>query len=251
MFLAGTLSTSGINVKRAEGTQGKFRGAGGGNLFIMIYQSSIRLPFRAFAACAGLVAASLSSSAPAATVLDVGNGNQVYSVASGTAAAISFEVDKSLHDVTISAPILCLGCTGSVWLQRDQIGASASFSGAIDAKAFSSGTEQPLFKLDDLEASLYFLILAIDSTSSGSGLWTGSSAPLVTSDGASRGLDFTATSLQPFVPFSNFSVKFGQNLNFTITADSAVPEPTTWIYLVIGFTAVGLAARRKAIVASA
>lgn len=196
----------------------------------------------------GLVVGSLSAApASASILLDVGGPNKTYAIARGAAAGVSFTLDETRSNVTITAPVLCLGCSGGIWLHKDSVGPSASFAGSLGGEAFSSSTPTPFFSFSSLDAGLYFFIVSVNADSAASALWSGSSAPVITSDGAFRGLDIAALSTRPFVPLSSFSPIFGQGLNFTVEGDSfatPVPEPSTWVTLIVGFGLLGAHRRR-------
>ena len=195
-----------------------------------------------------LVAVIMLAPQPAAAVplLDVGGPQDTgLTIGSGHAAAVAFTLDNTFKNITIDASLLCLNCAGRIWFQRNAIGSTASFGDALGAVAFSSATPHPYFNFSSLDPGLYFFIVSIDSTSSGSVIWSGSTTPVIQSNGAERGVDFLAGSTQPFVPLSNFSVEFGKNLNYTVsgTAVTAVPEPATSALMIIGFVLVGCSLR--------
>ncbi|WP_397423432.1 PEPxxWA-CTERM sorting domain-containing protein [Phenylobacterium sp.] len=195
---------------------------------------------------AALVLGLTCAPAGAGVLLDVGGANQAFSLQAGQAAAVSFTLGATATDLSISAPILCLGCTGAMWLQKDAIGPTASFAGAIDAHAFTGATSQPWFTIASLGPGLYFFLVSLDTSSTGAALWSGSTsgALTVTGNGATRGLDFLAQSTTTFVPFSEFGVDFGQNLNFTVSS-AGVPEPTGWALMILGAGLAGVALRRR------
>ena len=195
-----------------------------------------------------LVTAIMLAGQPAAAgpLLDVGGVQDTgLTIGAGKAAAVAFTLANTFDNVTIDASLLCVGCTGGIWVQRNVIGSTASFGDALGAVAFSSATPHPYFNFSSLDPGLYFFIVSIDSTSSGSVIWSGSTTPVIQSNGAERGVDFLAGSTQPFVPLSNFSVEFGKNLNYTVsgTAVTAVPEPATSALMIIGFVLVGCSLR--------
>lgn len=197
---------------------------------------------------AAVMAAALSVPAPgwATVIVSVGNADQAETINIGQARATSFTLANPETHVTVGAPITCLGCNGGVWLQKDAIGPSASFAGALGAIALGS-TVTPYFTIDTLTAGTYFLIVSVASTSSIGAIWSGSDAPIVTTAyGAGRGVDFLAATTQPFVPFSTFGVTFGTGLNITVAADAqTVPEPASLMLLAPVIVGLGLTRRRE------
>lgn len=194
-----------------------------------------------------LVAATMLAPRPAeaAPLLSVGGPqNTGLTISSGQAAAVAFTLENTFNNVTIDASLTCVTCAGDIWFQRNAIGSTASFGDSLGAAAFSSVTPHPYFNFASLDAGLYFFIVSINS---GGVIWSGSTAPVIQSNGATRDVDFLAASTQPFVPLSNFSVEFGRNLNYTVsgTAVTTVPEPATWTLMVIGFLLVGCSLRRR------
>ncbi len=186
--------------------------------------------------------------AEAAPLLNVGGPQDTgLTISAGQAAAVSFTLENTFNNVTIDASLTCVSCAGDIWFQRNAIGSTASFGDALGAAAFSAATPHPYFNFASLDAGLYFFIVSINSTSSGAVIWSGSTTPVIQSNGATRDVDFLATSTQPFVPLSNFSVEFGENLNYTVsgTAVTTVPEPATWTLMVVGFLLVGCSLRRR------
>ena len=186
--------------------------------------------------------------AAAAPLLNVGGPQDTgLTISAGQAAAVAFTLENTFNNVMIDASLTCVNCAGNIWFQRNAIGSTASLGDALGGAAFSSATPHPYFNFSSLDAGLYFFIVSINSNSSGGVIWSGSTAPVIQSNGATREVDFLATSTQPFVPFSNFSVEFGKNLNYTVsgTAVTAVPEPATWALVVIGFLLVGCSSLRR------
>jgi hypothetical protein len=206
-------------------------------------------------AVAPILILSASAGAATLTLLDVsGAGTTGQIVASDTAAAVSFSLDKAYTNVAISAGVLCVGCTGEVLLLKDQIGAGATLANYVTGLSFDTSTQTtPLLSGLDLGAGTYFLMLAITGASGGGG-WIGSNpATVTTAPGIVHGLDLFAKDLGGVSYASNFqAVLSAQALHYTIVADigdtgAPVPEPTAWVLMMAGFGLAGLRLRRRTV----
>ena len=190
-----------------------------------------------------------ASPARASSIIAIGGaGDTGLTIATGEAGAISFVLTQAFTNVTIDAPLVCIStapCVGGLWVQQTSIGAGASFADSLFAQPYPVGTT-PLVSGLSLGSGTYFLIL---SMSQGTAAWLGSLSPTQSiAAGASLGLEFTSSSLQPFVPQSTFSVSFAAgSLHYTVTGDSSttpptpVPEPGTLLLVGLG----GLALIRR------
>jgi hypothetical protein len=173
-----------------------------------------------------------------------GPDDAVLTVASGTAAAVSFDLTQPATNVTIDAPILCIGCSGTIWFNMNAIGPASPFTDTLAADTFSAATPHPYFTFASLNPGFYAFIVAVNADSVGSAIWPGAVTPTVAGSGATRNVDWAADApLQPFVPRSDFHVLFGKSLNYIVTGDPVmpIPEPATSVMLL---TACGLLAVR-------
>lgn len=164
------------------------------------------------------------------------------SFSTGGGAMVEFTVASALTNVSIYADDVCISCDGQAFLLTD-FGPSATLSDVVQLGSFDANTS-PLLTLSSLDAGTYYFVLA---STSGGFQWNATESPtfgLV--PGATVGPSFVTESFDSSVPFnSTFSILADQNLLFRITADSAsaVPEPGTWLLLVIGFGGIGLVFR--------
>ncbi|MEW5685310.1 MAG: hypothetical protein AB1942_10355 [Pseudomonadota bacterium] len=202
---------------------------------------------------AGLVAAlSLGAAAHAATttLLSVsGTGTTGQFIAADSAAAVSFSLDKAYANVSISADLVCVGCTGEIMLLKGQIGPGASLTNFITGLAFDVSTPtSPVLSGLNLEAGAYFLMLAITG---GGGGWIGSDpATISAQSGVARGIDlFASDAASPTYQSSFNAITSNSALHYSITADASgaapVPQPATWVLLVGGLALTGSALRRR------
>ena len=183
-----------------------------------------------------------------ATIIDIGGtGDTGQVITPDEAVAISFTLTGTLSNVSIGAPVACFGCTGGVWLHSNVLGSGASIGDSIGAEAFNSTSVSPFFSGLTLNAGTYFLIVSIDS---GFAAWEGSLLPQVVLDSAAQlGIEFEASSLQPFVPFSDFTALFADgSLHYTVTADAVGLDEsgTLWLLLsgLVGWLVMARPARR-------
>jgi hypothetical protein len=171
------------------------------------------------------------------TLLTVsGSGETFQFIEENQAAAVGFTLGQAYSNVSISAEILCVDCSGELILMRGDLGPTAGLTNFVTAASFDvSSPVDPLLQGLDLDAGDYFLILAM--TESGSVGWIGSDAPDITSvPGVSAGLNFFADALDTPAFNSEFEVILSsRGLHFTVIAeipDIVVPAPSTlWTIL--------------------
>ncbi|WP_162914536.1 hypothetical protein [Desertibaculum subflavum] len=171
----------------------------------------------------GLLAAALALLAPsasAATILSVSGGDGSTGFLVGPAAprqvfAASFTLGNNYDNVEIAADIFCISCVGSIFLHRNEIGATASIGDivtgyAIDTSVtpFGSATGSfPLLSGLSLAADDYFVILALTD---GTGFWSSAPVPTTTADpGNSVGFHFEADDPSGVTALSDFSIILG------------------------------------------
>jgi len=183
------------------------------------------------------------------TLLDVGGtGDDFQFIDQNQAAAVGFTLGQAYSNVSISAEILCVGCSGELVLMRGDLGPTATLTNFVTAASFDVNSPvSPLLDGLDLDAGDYFLILAM--TEAGSAGWIGSDAPVITSiPGVSAGFNFFADALDT----PSFNSEFGailssRGLHFTVVAEIsevAVSAPPT-LWMVFAGLAL-LAVRRRA-----
>ena len=171
------------------------------------------------------------------TLLEVSGAGETFQfIDDNQAAAVGFTLGQAYSNVSISADILCVGCSGEVILMRGDLGPTADLTNLVTAATFDvSSPVDPLLDGLDLVAGDYFLILAM--TEAGSAGWIGSDAPAITSvPGVSAGLNLFADTLDTPSFNSEFEVILSsRGLHFTVTADLpdiVVPAPPTlWVVL--------------------
>ena len=177
------------------------------------------------------------------TLLDVsGAGDTGQTINADEAVAVSFTISATFDNVTVSSPLLCIGCTGGLTLIKNQIGPGASAGDVVASLNLDVNTTTPYFAPMTLDSGTYFLVASIDS---GSAAWVGSSIPAVTeATNVTHGLDFVATTTDPFAPQSDYNVILGGSaLHYTITS---VPEPASFTALGAAFlTVAGVRGRRR------
>lgn len=179
-------------------------------------------------ALAGLSFLSLPTPVRAAMLLNVtGPTNTGTTLTAGQAAAVAFTLNQAVTNFTISAPLLCLGCTGSILLHANVLGSTAVIGDSLGAIPVTTST--PFFSLPSLATGTYFLVISVDSGTLG---WQGTTAPTVVQNGATRLPDLFAATSQPFPAFSTFALNPGVNLNYTVTGILPTPEPGT-LFLIV------------------
>ncbi|MBH0179482.1 MAG: PEP-CTERM sorting domain-containing protein [Nitrospira sp.] len=200
---------------------------------------------------ATLLFAAVSTQAYAITIIDVdgtASGNSPAFNGDG-GAMVQFTLTSALTNVSIFADIVCAGCTGAAYLLTD-FGPSADLSDIVAASSFDASTN-PLLTSSSLAASTYYLFL---SPFTGVFGWDSTqNATFTLASGASVGPSLITDVFDSNVPFQSTFQLIDQNLLFQITGDpitgnpvsSSVPEPGTWLMLILGLGAAGLVLRRQ------
>jgi hypothetical protein len=189
------------------------------------------------------------------TLLEVGGSGETFQfIDDNQAAAVGFTLGQAYSNVSISADILCVDCSGEVILMRGDLGPTADLTNFVTAASFDvSSPVDPLLDGLDLDAGDYFLILAM--TEEGSAGWIGSDVPVITSvPGVSAGFNFFADTLDTPSFNSEFEVILSsRGLHFTVTADVpavVVPAPPTLWMVVGGLALLTLRHRTRRVSAS-
>lgn len=169
------------------------------------------------------------------------------------AVAALFTLTQSFSNVSITAPTVCVSCSGGVLLMKTAIGPTARVADLIAAETFNPSSPTISLTRDILLAPLsldpgeYFVILAMEGGISGLAGWSGSVAPTITAvSGITAGIDLRTEDVnQGFPPWSNFQMILGNSrLHLLITGDvapddegtdnpnpNAVPEPgSIWLF---------------------
>lgn len=188
----------------------------------------------------------------AVTIIDVNGTTSTNSPGfeAGGGAMVQFTLASQINNVAITSNIVCLSCKGIAYILTD-FGSGTSLSDIVSATSFGSNTD-PLLTTSSLAAGTYYLFLG---SLEGGFVWNSSKqASYSVTPGSSVGSSFATINFDQSVPFaSEFEALFGEDLLFKITADSnipvpdptsAVPEPATWIFMVLGMAAVGFSMRR-------
>lgn len=182
----------------------------------------------------------------AVTIIDVDGTGSASSPAfsGGGGAMVQFTLTSDLTNVSIFANINCAGCDGAAYLLTD-FGPSADLSDIVAAGPFDASTD-PLLTSSSLAAGTYYLFLG--SFTGVFGWDSTQGATFTLAPGASVGPSFITDVFDSNVPFQSTFELIDEDMLFRITADplsSPVPEPGTWLMLILGFGAVGLAFRRR------
>ncbi len=189
----------------------------------------------------------------AATIIEVDSADDYgISLNSGSAqvAGTFFTLEESYTNVSISAPILCVACQGSVVLHGGPLGVGATVADSVAGLFFDTSVNN-LFSGLSLGPGTYSLIVGVTA---GTGGWNGSAVPTVTTDGnSSDGLDFVGSSAEFFIPASVFVPTFSASqLAYRITGDivtsppvNTVPLPASVAFLLAGFGSLALLRRKS------
>ena len=174
----------------------------------------------------------VATTAAPAVVISVGGSSDSTELIGpsqpNAAVAISFNLTTPVNSLSVTASasdLLCVDCTGTVYLVRDVLGASTLF---IASSAFTVSAPMLVSHIGTLPADTYFVVVHITS---GSAIWTGSNAAgrTVTQTGCgTRSLDFATSTVNPGnPPASTFSVILkDQSLHYTVTADCVTDSDT-------------------------
>jgi hypothetical protein len=165
------------------------------------------------------------------TLLDItGAGNAEQFLDTDQAVAVSFSLDRTFVNVSISAPIFCSGCTGEVFLMEGLIGPTSNLTNFVTGIDFDVTTSTtPLLSGLTLDAGDYFLIMANTGQFGAIG-WAGSDPfTEVAAPGVSAGLEYFADPIDQTLAFqSDFDVVFlARALHYTIVGELPGPPPGT------------------------
>lgn len=184
-----------------------------------------------------------SNTVSAATILNVANDNNYgISLNSGGAqvAGTAFTLNQTYQNVSISAPITCVACSGSIVLHNGSLGGGATAANLVAGFNFSNSVSS-LFSGLTLGPGTYFLLAGVTS---GVGGWAGSAAGTTTTNGSAfDGLDVTSASASFYIPASSFTPVFSNSqlsYNLSGTLVSAVPLPASALLLIGGLLGLGL-----------
>jgi hypothetical protein len=182
--------------------------------------------------------------------LDVsGSGQSAQNIAAGQAAGVSFTLTSTFSNVSISTDVLCIGCSGSFFLLKDDVGSTATLANLIDVATYDVTTSSsPLFTGLTLDPGDYFLFLALTGDT-GAASWTASDPPTVF---AAPGVFYNFGMFGESVSDPAFRtdlevISTTQAMDFRIEAaasdEGSVPEPATWLLMILGFGLVGVRVR--------
>lgn len=217
----------------------------------------LRWASRSFVACLAL--ALVLGHAQAAPVYGIGGVQDgVKGLGAGqthVGAVTSFTFSETFANVTITIPIDCVGCTGTVFL-TDQIGPGTTLSNLAEMFTLESLVSQTVFSGLTLGAGTYFVGMVVTT---GFGLWDTTSAPsvfTVAGTAVAGPTQFTADAFDAGLhPRSNFIADLAAThaLMISIDGERAAPpppppvgvdEPGVLALALIGL--LGLAPRRRA-----
>jgi hypothetical protein len=189
---------------------------------------------RFWVALSGLVLAAGTVLVPAAnaattTILEVSGGQNDGSQIVGPsqqfqALAVSFQLLAPASSVTISADLVCSGCTGRAYLVSPADNTLPSQLAEFIAGQDVTGVTPDLdLAAGNLPAGTYYVVLNVTAGAVG---WPGSSAPTITEIAGltDHAFDFHSSTVNAnFPPDSTFTLISGASLRYAVTADIQSP----------------------------
>lgn len=158
----------------------------------------------------------------AATVIDVGPASGSVALGANEALVASFTLSSALNQVQMTADILCVSCSATLYLTRNALGPATGVGDLWFAAPVSGNL---LFSGQDLPAGDYYAVLA---NASGTLLWSTAGAPvIVEAPGATHEIDYVHNVFDSvFPPASNFQALLPDVLVYTVSTQ-AVPEASS------------------------
>lgn len=185
----------------------------------------------------------MGTSASAATIVDVGGGapDGATSVSTSEAIGVIFTLTQQVTDASLTIDAVCPTCTGTLFLNKDDIGPASSVVDTVQSVAFDGGTPfAPVLSGMTLDPATYYVVVDIIS---GLFAWNTYSSPTITTDpSASANFDMYAAAAATYPPQSSFTLSPSLELGYTVEG-TVVPEPSTALLLSLGLAIVG--ARRR------
>lgn len=218
-------------------------------------------PRRWRGAALGLALAVSATMAQAAPMLSVGGtGDLGHTILINQAAAVSFSLTQAFSNVTVTADLTPLFAPqGGVFLMS-ALGPAAGIGNIVAGVDFSlitfAGGATVLFTGLNLGVGDYFLVVANDQAGPALSrvLWNGTSgtsgAIVNAAAGVTDGVDFFEDDTAAFPPASSFTTVLpgDRSAHFTLsTVDrvtNGIPEPDSWILVILGTGALLLVRRR-------
>jgi hypothetical protein len=176
------------------------------------------MAFQQLLAAALLLVPTMALAQPA-TVLSVkGEVSQTVTLRKGQSVALAFYLDKAMENVSVNlTKTTCLGCFGTVMLNKGSVGPTSTLKDSIKASSFAHNDKPaPAITAPALTPGLYYVVLSVEG---GSLIVGGSGArPTVEAKDARRGLDFLTMNTNVYPPKSNFKAQLASGLHYTVKA---------------------------------
>jgi len=191
-----------------------------------------------------LCTASLRAAPQTSPLLTVtGAGDLGYIINSNQAAAVSFTLTQAFTGISATADLTGVNARGGAFLMSN-LGPSATVGDILASVDLASitfaGADTLLFTGLNLGPGDYAILVASDqSFQSSTVIWNGSSAPSVTAGpGIIDGIDFFSASTAGGPWSSQFTPVFDRSAHFMLSVATPVPEPATWLLMVMGSAAL-------------